>query len=323
MRSSTGGRPLSPAGVSSLASVSTSVLSWPAARPASAAASLLALASAAADCTASSAASVSASILAISAISCWPSSAAALSLEASGARPTISRVCASSAVSWRSSLAICSRRSRLCVSRLCRRARASAVAVVELVQARFGALERGFGLVVGGERLLLEVGGEAGGVGERRGLGVEALDRLLGLGDQRLLARHVAGELLDAGLELALPIGRALRLALEVLLLDPEAGEDGALGGLLLAQRLQLPGGLRLGPDRLGLGLGGAPHLFQRGGELGLLGLDLALRLRPSAGGRRRRRACGSRPRSPCSAAPAGPAASGSRSASRAGPGCR
>ena len=59
MRSSTGGRPLSPAGVSNLASVSTSVLSWPAASPASAAASLLALASAAAACTASSAASVS------------------------------------------------------------------------------------------------------------------------------------------------------------------------------------------------------------------------------------------------------------------------
>ena len=56
--------------------------------------SLLALASAAAACTASSAASVSASILAISAISRWPRSAAALSLEASGARPTISRVCA-------------------------------------------------------------------------------------------------------------------------------------------------------------------------------------------------------------------------------------
>ena len=69
---------------------------------------------------------------------------------------------------------------------------------------------------------------------------VEALERLLGLGDQRLLARHVAGELLDAGLELALPVGRALRLALEVLLLDPEAGEDGALGRLLVAQRLQL-----------------------------------------------------------------------------------
>ena len=37
-----------------------------------------------------------------------------------------------------------------------------------------------------------------------------------------------------------LPVGGALRLALQVLLLDLEAGEDGALGRLLLAQRLQL-----------------------------------------------------------------------------------
>jgi hypothetical protein len=40
-----------------------------------------------------------ASIWAISAMSCWPRSAVALSLDASGARPTISRVCASRATS--------------------------------------------------------------------------------------------------------------------------------------------------------------------------------------------------------------------------------
>ena len=73
-------------------------------------------------------------MLAISAISFWPSSVAALSLEASGARPTISRVCASRPTSWRSSLATCSRRSRVCVSRLWRRARASAAAVVSSVR---------------------------------------------------------------------------------------------------------------------------------------------------------------------------------------------
>ena len=85
--------------------------------------------------------------------------------------------------------------------------------------------------LVSGQRLLLEVGGEAGGVGERGRLGLEAGDGLLGLGDQRLLARLVAAELLGAGGN-----SRCARqcagLALEVLLLDAEAGEDGAFGSL-------------------------------------------------------------------------------------------
>ena len=151
----------------------------------------------------------------------------------------------------------------------------------ELAQARLGTFEGGFRLIVGGKRLLLEVAGQAGRVGERDGLRLEARDGLLGFGDQRLLARHVAAELLDAGLELLLPVGGALRLALQILLLDLEAGEDGALGRFLIAQRLQLAGGFGLGSDRLGLGLGGAPHLLQRRGEIGFPGIDLALRIRP------------------------------------------
>ena len=151
----------------------------------------------------------------------------------------------------------------------------------ELAQARLGALESSLGLIVGGKRLLLEVAGKLGRVGERHRLRLEARDRLLGLGDQRLLARHVAAELLDAGLELLLPVGGALRLALQVLLLDLEAREDGALGRFLIAQRLQLAGGVGLASDRLGLGLGGAPDLLQRRGKIGLPGVDLALRLRP------------------------------------------
>src|SRR6185503_9535079 len=54
-----------------------------------------------------------------------------------------------------------------------------------------------------------------------------------------------------------------------------------ALGRLLIAQRLQLAGGVGFGPDRLGLGLGGAPDLLQSRREIGLAGIDLALRLSP------------------------------------------
>ena len=139
-------------------------------------------------------------------------------------------------------MATCSRRSRVWrLQALAARARLGCRRG-ELAQAGLGALERGLGLIVRGERLLLEVGRQARRVGERGDLGLEALQRLLGLGDQRLLARHVALELLDARLELALPVGGALRLALQVVLLDLEAGEDGALGRLLVAQRLQLRG---------------------------------------------------------------------------------
>jgi hypothetical protein len=149
----------------------------------------------------------------------------------------------------------------------------------ELAEAGLGCCQRRLGLIVRGERLLLEVGGQAGCVGERDDLGLEALQRLLGLADQRLLARHVAVELLDAGLELPLPVGRALRLALQVVLLDLEAGEDGALGRLLVAQRLQLRGRVGFCPQRLGLGLGGVADLLQRRCEIGLLAVDLGLRL--------------------------------------------
>ena len=94
---------------------------------------------------------------AISAISCWPSSLAALSLEASGARPTISRVCASSATSWRSSLATCSWRSfALRLQALAARARLGG-GRGQLAQPGLGALERGLGRIVRGERLLLEI----------------------------------------------------------------------------------------------------------------------------------------------------------------------
>ena len=128
----------------------------------------------------------------------------------------------------------------------------------ELGEPHLGGLEGGVGRVVVGQRLLLEIGGEAGGVGERLGLGIEPRQRLLGLGDQRFLARQVAPELGDAAFELALAGRRALRLALQVVLLQLEAVQDGALGGLLLAQRLDLVGGLRLGDDGLGFGLRGA-----------------------------------------------------------------
>ena len=68
-------------------------------------------------------------------------SAAAFSLEASGARPTISRVCASSAVSWRSSFGTCScALAAAGAPVLWRRARASAAAVVSSLSRASAAL---------------------------------------------------------------------------------------------------------------------------------------------------------------------------------------
>ena len=219
---------------------------------------------------------------AISAISCWPSSAVALSLEASGARPTISRVCASSAVSWRSSLAIWPSRSPFCPSRLWRRARASAVAAVSWLRRASAPFSVPSGLLECGERLLLEIGGQPRRVGKRSLFGLEPVEALLGLADQRPFAGKIAVELIDAGVQLPIALGGALHLALEVVLLDFEAGEDRALRRFLVAQRLQAGAGVGLGSQRLGLGFGGARDLLQRGGEVALLGIDLPLRFGPA-----------------------------------------
>ena len=152
----------------------------------------------------------------------------------------------------------------------------------QLAQAGLGDPERGLGLIVRGERLLLEVGRQARRVGERGYFGLEALQRLLGLGDQRLLARHVATSCSTRAssslCRSAVRCASRSRLSCSI----SEAGEDGALGRLLVAQRLQLRGRVGFCAERLGLGLGGVADLLQRCGEIGLLAVDLGLRLRPA-----------------------------------------
>src|SRR5262249_6902930 len=56
-------------------------------------------------------------------------------------------------------------------------------------EARFGVRELRLGLIVCGERLLLKVGRQTRRGGERGELRFQVLQRLLGLGDQRFLAR--------------------------------------------------------------------------------------------------------------------------------------
>ena len=152
----------------------------------------------------------------------------------------------------------------------------------QLAQPRFRRGEGGCRLVVGDKRLLLEGAGQLVGIGERLLLGLQPRQGVLGLGDQRLLAGAIAHQLLNPGLQLFAPIGVALRLALEVLLLDLEAVQNRTLGSFLVAQGLDAVGGLCLRPQCLGFGLGGPPDFFQGGGKVGLPALDLLLRLGPA-----------------------------------------
>jgi len=80
-----------------------------------------------------------------------------------------------------------------------------------------------------GERLLLKVGRQTRRGGERGELRFQVLQRLLGLGDQRFLARRVATELSDARLKLPVAVGRAACLTLQVVLLDLEAASTAPL----------------------------------------------------------------------------------------------
>ena len=151
----------------------------------------------------------------------------------------------------------------------------------QLAQARFRGPESGLGLIVGGERLLLELGGELLRARKRRRLGLQARQRLLGLDDQLLLAGPVALQLREPALQLPAPLVRALGLALEVLVFDLEAVQDGALRGLLLAQGLDPGGRLGFPAQRLRLGLRGLPEPLQRDRQLGLARIDLALGVHP------------------------------------------
>ena len=171
-----GGKPVSPAGVSSLTSVSPSVLQLAGREAGLCRSRSCALASAAAACTRF----LGGERLHLDArrsrpASCWPSSVSRLSLSASGARPTISRVCASSAVSWRSSLATLLLALASAASRGSAGARGARRAVVSSLRRASAASSAVSGLVERGERLLLEVAGQrASCLAERLDLGLEA-----------------------------------------------------------------------------------------------------------------------------------------------------
>ena len=99
-------------------------------------------------------------------------------------------------------------------------------------------------------------------------LGCEPLDDTGGVGDQRLLALEVAGELGGAALELGLALPRPLLLGLERVARQRDAMERRAAARLLLAQGRQIGGGERLQARGLALGAGALGDVEQVGIEL-------------------------------------------------------
>ena len=94
------------------------------------------------------------------------------------------------------------------------------------------------------------------GLGERQVLGREPLDDGGGVGDQRLLALEVAGELGGAAFELGPALLRPLLLGFERVARQRDAMQRRAAARLLLAQGGQVGGGQRLQARGLGLGAG-------------------------------------------------------------------
>ena len=158
--------------------------------------------------------------------------------------------------------------------RLCRRAR-------QLKQPQLGTLEFCVAGFVALQSLLLEVGGQRRGAGERLGFRLQPRQRVVGFGAQKLLTLQIMAELLDAGLQLTAAVGGALRLALQIVLFDLEAVQHRTFRCLLIAQRLQLGGGVSLRAQRFGLALGRQRQVFQRARQIGLFARDLVLRLLP------------------------------------------
>ena len=115
----------------------------------------------------------------------------------------------------------------------------------------------------------------------RRDLGLETGQDLLSLGDEGALALKVVPHLARARLELALAVGGALGLALEILLLDVEARNGGGALGFGLAQGGKSLGELSLLAQSSGLGLGRLGKAGERGGKRCFLGLDVRLGPRP------------------------------------------
>ncbi len=178
--------------------------------------------------------------------SCWPASVICDSFSASGARPAISRACAPSSASWRLSLATLPCRSARLASKFCLRARCSATFVVSSASLASAARSASCALSsrARASRSLSPAFGFGGA--ERLDFGAEVGEDLPRLGDQRFLARRVAAELLGPRAQLALALGGARRLALEILLLDAQTAEDRGALAFLLAQRVHALGKARL-----------------------------------------------------------------------------
>ena len=308
------------AGISSLASVSTSVLSWPAARPAWRAASRLALASRGGLRTASSAASVSR--LDLGDLGHQLLADLGRGLELGGVRRAADDLARLRVERRQLPLELgdlLAAARRCCASRLWRRARASAARRGELGEARLGApcsaasasssAASAFCSKSAARRVVL---GERS-LSRRRGARASPWPRRSATASRAMSRSSCSTRASSSRWRSAARCASRSRLSCSIL----KRARMAPLARLLLAQRLDAVGGLRLGPQRLGLGLAWrAPSLLQRRGERCLLGIDLRLRLDPAQMQQRRPRPCGSRPTAPCSAAPAAPGASGSRSAS-------
>ena len=75
--------------------------------------------------------------------------------------------------------------------------------------------------------------------GNGRQIGIEMNERFLGFADEPGFAREIGFELLQARIEFASPIGRTLRLALQVFLLDFESRQRRSFFGFGFAKRRQ------------------------------------------------------------------------------------
>ena len=151
---------------------------------------------------------------------------------------------------------------------------------LRLIELGLGGGERAGRRLLPDARLGRDVAGAVKRLGEARVLGLEPRQDRGGVGDQRLFALEVAGELRRAPLELGLAPGRALFLRLEGLAGDGDALQRRGAARLLVAQARQFGCGQRLQARRLALGAGALGDVEEVGVELlrrlGKGGLGLA-----------------------------------------------
>ena len=148
-------------------------------------------------------------------------------------------------------------------------------------QCRLGGIERGLGLGGGGAQLRLFMVARACRF-EAALLLAETAQDALGLGDVLLLPGKVARGLREPRLKLGLARLGARFFAVERVALDAQAMQHRRAGGLLVAQRLELLGGLGLLAQRLALGLGLLGDRRERPLERGLFLIDMGASADPS-----------------------------------------